>query len=344
MVQMIRNYYPVFVIGIPTQILKMLKEDLGGIGSIFYTGAASLAPEIQDRYEEQTGGGLGTGGMGLSECSPVTHLNYSFVYRLLGGKYITRLVSEIVKTTNRNLLQMPRVTTFIENLLTSFGPKNIGMLTSRIIPLISRSVAKLPFSKKQEVRRTVGIPLQDMEMRVIDVDTGKKLSLDELEDDKRGEMIIKGVNRMLGYWPEEGKGLDEEGYIHTGDVVRVDKNGYFYVVDRTKDIINVSGLKVYSEEMDDLLYGHPGVEFAATIGVPDRERPGSERVKVYIELKPDYKGKTNEQEIIDFLRDRVPKYAVPTYVEFIDQIPLTDVQKVDKKAIRNIEAKKQRVI
>lgn len=173
---------------------------------------------------------------------------------------------------------------------------------------------------------------------MIDVDTGKELSWEEMiNEGKVGEMLLKGPQRMIGYWPEEGKGFDEEGYIHTGDVVKVDERGYFYIVDRTKDMIIVSGYKVYSRELDDMLYDHPAVAMAATIGVPDPDRPGSERVKVFIQPKPDYKDKVSEQEIISYLQQKVAKYAVPKQVIFLDEMPLTEVQKVNKKYLRERE-------
>jgi acyl-CoA synthetase (AMP-forming)/AMP-acid ligase II len=114
----------------------------------------------------------------------------------------------------------------------------------------------------------------------------------------------------------------------------VDENGYFYIVDRTKDMINVSGYKVYSREIDDLLYGYPGVEHGATVGVPDPEREGSERVVVYVQPKAGYGDKISEQDIIEYLKSKIAKYAVPKVVKIIDEMPLTEVQKLDKKALR----------
>jgi acyl-CoA synthetase (AMP-forming)/AMP-acid ligase II len=150
-------------------------------------------------------------------------------------------------------------------------------------------------------------------------------------------MLLNGPQRMAGYWPDKGKGFDDEGFIHTGDVVKVDEKGYFYIVDRTKDMIIVSGYKVYSREVDDVLYDHPAVAMAATVGVPDSERPGSEVVKVYIQLKPEFVGKVNEEEILTYLRQKVAKYAVPKSVVFLENMPLTEVQKVDKKYLRERE-------
>ena len=95
-----------------------------------------------------------------------------------------------------------------------------------------------------------------------------------------------------------------------GDIVEMDSDGYFKVVDRIKDMINVSGNKVYSRVIDDILHEHEAVDIAGVIGVPDPERPGSERVKAFVQLKPGYKGKVSEKDIIDFLKGKV-KVAPP---------------------------------
>ena len=143
---------------------------------------------------------------------------------------------------------------------------------------------------------------------------------------------------MLGYWPDAGSGLDDEGYVRTSDVVKVDARGYFSVVDRTKDMIIVGGYKVYSREVDDLLLHHPDIEEAATVGIPDPAREGSERVVVFVKPKGGRRSRVSEQVVIDYLTERVAKYAVPKAVSIIDEMPLTPVQKVDKKALREMAA------
>jgi long-chain acyl-CoA synthetase len=145
---------------------------------------------------------------------------------------------------------------------------------------------------------------------------------------------------MKGYWPTPGKGLKEGGWLPMGDVVEVDSDGYFKVVDRIKDMINVSGNKVYSRVIDDILHEHDAIEIAGVIGVPDPERPGSERVKAFIQLKHEYKDKVTEQDIIDFLKGRVKPYAIPKYVEFRDELPRTIVMKLFKKKLREEELAK----
>ena len=106
-------------------------------------------------------------------------------------------------------------------------------------------------------------------------------------------------------------------------------------------MISVSGYKVYSRVIDDLLTEHPAVDVAGVIGIPDPARPGSERVKAFIALKKEHEGKVTEQEIIDYLKDKVKPYAVPKVIEFRKRLPLTMVMKLDKKKLRVEEAEKK---
>jgi len=185
-----------------------------------------------------------------------------------------------------------------------------------------------------ETKRGVGIPIPDTEVKIVDPDTGQELPIGE-----RGEIWIRGPQTMRGYYPTPGSGL-KDGWLPMGDIVEIDNDGYFKVVDRIKDMINVSGNKVYSRVIDDILHEHDAVEIAGVIGIPDPERPGSERVKAFIQLKHEYKGKVSEQDIIDFLKDKVKPYAVPKWVEFRDELPLTAVMKIFKKKLREEELAK----
>ena len=328
MVEMIRTYYPVIQMGVPTQFLKITDEALDGIGILGVSGSAPLPPNTQKKFEEKSGGGV-MEGYGLSEMSPCTHLNTSFLLRLLGGRTAVQM--------NNMFLGLPGVTATINWFLKKVGSKNFGYIMTRgIYFLVSRTKKEGSSSKKNEKRGTAGILFPDTEVKLLDIDTGEKLSPEDIIAGKKGEMCLKGPQRMLGYWPEPGKGLDDEGYVRTGDVVTIDENGYFYIVDRTKDMINVSGYKVYSREIDDLLYSFPGAEHAATVGVPDPEREGSERVVVFIQPKPEYKDRIKEEEVIEYLKTKIAKYAVPKRVKFVDEMPLTEVQKLNKKAIRQM--------
>jgi long-chain acyl-CoA synthetase len=140
---------------------------------------------------------------------------------------------------------------------------------------------------------------------------------------------------MKGYWPNAGSGLTPDGWLHTGDIATMDDDGYFHVIDRIKDMVNVSGMKVYTTEVDEVLFRHPAVQMAAAFGVPDAESPGSERVMAVVQLKEGLHGHVGEEEIREFCREHLPPYAVPKYVEFRDELPLTVTEKVFKKALRD---------
>jgi long-chain acyl-CoA synthetase len=140
---------------------------------------------------------------------------------------------------------------------------------------------------------------------------------------------------MKGYWPEPGSGLTEDGWLHTGDIGVMDDDGYFQIVDRIKDMVNVSGLKVYTTHVDDVLYKHPGVLMAAAFGIPNPKIPGSERVMAVIQLKEDYESQVTAKEIRDFCRQHLARYEVPRIVEFRDDMPLTVTEKVFKKELRD---------
>lgn len=175
----------------------------------------------------------------------------------------------------------------------------------------------------------IGVPMPDMDCRLVDPDSGEDVPLG-----KPGELVIRGPQIMVGYWPEPGSGLTSDGWLHTGDVATMDETGYFQIVDRLKDMVNVSGLKVYTTEVDEVLFKHPAIAVAAAFGIPDAEIPGSERVMAVVTLKEGYRGTVTEQELRDFCRQHLPPYAVPKIVEFRDELPLTVSEKVFKKVLR----------
>jgi long-chain acyl-CoA synthetase len=178
----------------------------------------------------------------------------------------------------------------------------------------------------------IGVPVADTDVKIVDPETGEETPFGET-----GEIWIKGPQVMKGYWPTKGKGLTEDGWLATGDIGKMDEGGFFQIVDRIKDMINVSGNKVYSREIDDVLYEYPAVDMVGVIGVPDPERPGSERVKAFIKLKKEYIGKTTEEDIISFCKEKFAPYAVPKSVEFRDELPLTQAMKIHKKHLRDEE-------
>lgn len=332
MLQMIREYHPIMQIGVPTQFMKMLQEDLKNTRIIGISGSAALPPTVQEEFEKASGS-LISEGYGLSEMSPVTHFNISSNIRLFGGRAAIKL--------NNALLFNPLGIALNRGTIKLMGYKRFGEFFTSLVSFLTRFSGKSRKLKSMEKRGSIGIPVPDTLVKVVDPDTGKELTWEDLtERGMTGEMLLNGPQRMLGYWPQPGSGMDEEGYIHTGDIVRMDERGYFSVVDRTKDMINVSGYKVYTREIDDILYGHEATALAATIGVPDPERPGSEVVKVFIQLKPEYVGKVSENDYFEYLSQRVAKYARPKSIIIVDEMPLTEVYKVNKKLLREMEIRK----
>jgi long-chain acyl-CoA synthetase len=176
----------------------------------------------------------------------------------------------------------------------------------------------------------IGIPSPDTECMLLDQETGKEVPFGQA-----GEIVVRGPQIMKGYWPEPGSGLTEDGWLHTGDIGVMDEDGYFQLVDRSKDMVNISGLKVYTTSVDEVLYRHPAVLAAAAFGVPDPKTPGSERVMAAIELKTEYRDKVSEEEIQSYCAEHLAPYAVPKFVEFRDDLPLTVTEKIFKKALRD---------
>lgn len=186
-------------------------------------------------------------------------------------------------------------------------------------------------------RPGVGLPVPDTDVKIVDSVTLKDVPFGEV-----GEIWVRGPQIMEGYWPDAGAGLEDGGWLRTGDLGKMDEDGYFHVVDRIKDMINVSGMKVYSIEIDEILFRHPAVESAVTIGLPDPKRPGSERLKAFIRLRPEYKNSILEKDIIEYCRDKMAPYAVPKFIEFKDDLPLTVTEKIFKRALREEEIQKMK--
>ncbi|MHA1310057.1 MAG: AMP-binding protein [Candidatus Helarchaeota archaeon] len=179
---------------------------------------------------------------------------------------------------------------------------------------------------------TVGLPIQDSDVRLIDIETGKDVPLGE-----PGEIICKGPQVTPGYYnkPEANKKTIIDGWFHTGDVGIMDEDGFITIVDRTKDMLIVSGYKVYSVHVEDILIKHPAIELVAIIGIKDPDRPGSEKVKAVVQLKSDVE-LTDElkEDIKKYAEDNLSKYEKPKIWEFRKELPLTTVGKVLKRKLR----------
>jgi long-chain acyl-CoA synthetase len=181
---------------------------------------------------------------------------------------------------------------------------------------------------------SIGMPLPDTEFKLIDPGTGELAPPGE-----PGEIAIRGPQLMDSYFnqPEETANAVRDGWMFTGDVARMDEDGYFYIVDRVKDMVNISGFKVFTRELDDVLAKHPDIEIAATIGIADPDRPGSERVAAAIVLKPGIEGNDAEREkIIAYMRENVAPYKMPKLIEFMSELPTSGVGKVLKRELKDI--------
>ena len=177
------------------------------------------------------------------------------------------------------------------------------------------------------------------QVKIVDIETGSK----EMQVGEEGEVIARGEKIMKGYLnkPEESanaiREFQGERWLYTGDVGKVDEDGYLYIVDRVKDMISVGGFKVFSLVVEEVLYQHPAVDMCAIVGVPNPERIGDEKVKAAIQLTSEFKDKDQTQlqeELTAFCREQLAPYKVPKVFEFFDEIPVTAVGKVDKKRLR----------
>ncbi|WP_290596776.1 long-chain-fatty-acid--CoA ligase, partial [Archaeoglobus sp. JdFR-39] len=257
LMQCIQTYKVTTFPGVPTMFTAILnhpKFHEYDFSSLRWcsSGAAPLPIEIKKRWEEATGVKLNEG-YGLSEASPVTHINPIYGYSKAGS---------------------------------------------------------------------IGVPVADTIAVIVD-DDGNILPPGEV-----GELAIRGPQVMKGYWnrKEETEKTLINGWLLTGDMAKMDEDGYFYIVDRKKDMIIAGGFNIYPREIEEVLYEHPAVAEAAVIGVPDPYR--GETVKAFIELKPGWKGKVSEEEIIKFCKERLAAYKVPKLVEFRDELPKSLVGKV----------------
>ncbi|MBN1883520.1 MAG: long-chain fatty acid--CoA ligase [Deltaproteobacteria bacterium] len=267
----VTSFKPTFFPAVPTMYIGLLahpdtkKSDLKSIKGCF-SGSAPLPVEVIKEFESMTGAKI-VEGFGLTESTPVTHINP------FGG--ITKIGS-------------------------------------------------------------IGVPLPDTDCRIVDLDDEKT----EVKQGNSGELIISGPQVMQGYYnmPDETKGTLRDGWLYTGDVATMDEDGYFYIVDRKKDMIIAGGYNIYPREIDEVLYEHPKVQEACAVGVPDEYR--GETVKVFIVPKP---GETmTGDEIISYCKEKLAKYKVPKLVEFRDSLPKSTVGKVLRKELRAQEIEKQK--
>ncbi|RTG95236.1 long-chain-fatty-acid--CoA ligase [Thermus scotoductus] len=182
---------------------------------------------------------------------------------------------------------------------------------------------------------SVGLPFPGVEAKVVD-EEGQEVPIGEV-----GELVVKGPNIMKGYWnrPEETQKALQDGWLFTGDMAKMDEDGYFYIVDRKKDMIIAGGYNIYPREVEEILYQHEAVQEAAVVGVPDPYR--GETVAAFIVLKEAYRGKVTEKDIETFCRQNLAAYKVPRIIEFRDSLPKTSVGKILKRELTKEMAAKR---
>ena len=191
-----------------------------------------------------------------------------------------------------------------------------------------------PYLGKRKLGK-VGIPISNTDVKIVDVsDRSIEVPIGE-----PGEIVIKGPQIFKGYWnkPEETNNALKDGWFYSGDVGIMDEDGYIKIVDRTKDMIIVSGYKVFSVEVDNKMNKHPAIEICSCIGIPDPDRPGSEIVKLFVLLKKGYEASEEiKADILKYAQENLAKYKIPKIIEISDNLPLTAVGKIDKKVLRKI--------
>ncbi len=261
----IRKYHPTMFHGVPTMYVAFNNAphvERYGFKSlrVCMSGGAALPVEVRERFEALTGGRL-VEGYGLTEASPVTHIN------------------------------------------PPTGSPKVG---------------------------SIGQPIADTEVRITDLDTGER----EVPVGEVGEIAIRGPQVMKGYWnkPEETALVLRNGWLYTGDVARKDADGYYYIVDRKKDMIIAGGYNIYPREVEEVLWEHPKILEAAVIGVPDAYR--GETVKAFVVLQPGTSA--TAEDIIAFCRERLAAYKVPRVVVFRDSLPKSGVGKYLRRALRDL--------
>jgi long-chain acyl-CoA synthetase len=272
LLEAIRKYKPSFTPLVPTMYIGMLnnaaidKTNLTSIKGCF-SGSAPLPLEIIRDFEGRTGAVI-VEGFGLTEASPVTHVN-----PFAGGK------------------------------------RKVG---------------------------SIGIPISDTECRVVSLDDG----ITDVPVGESGELLVKGPQVMKGYRnnPEETANTLTDDWLHTGDIAKMDEDGYFYIVDRKKDMIISGGCNVYPRDIEEVFYENPKIQEACAIGIPHPTR--GETVKVFAVLK---KGETaTQEELVEYCTDKLARYKLPTEIEFRDDLPKTNVGKILKKELREEEMAKRK--
>jgi len=187
---------------------------------------------------------------------------------------------------------------------------------------------------------SIGLPLPDMEVRIVDLDEG----VSDVPVGEVGEMIMRGPQLMKGYYgmPTETanalrEGPDGEQWLYTGDIARMDEDGYFYIVDRKKDMALIGGFNVYPRNVEDVLMEHPAVREVGVSAIPhpDPDKAGQEALKAWVVVKEGQS--VSPEELIAFMRERLAPYEIPTRFAFVDELPRTMVGKILRRELARME-------
>jgi long-chain acyl-CoA synthetase len=186
--------------------------------------------------------------------------------------------------------------------------------------------------------QSIGLPFPDVECRIVSLDDG----VTDVPVGEIGELILRGPVMMTGYhnMPTETANVLRDGWLYTGDIARMDEDGYFYIVDRKKDMVLIGGFNVYPTNIEKVLKEHEAVAEAAVAGVPHPEREGQEALKAWIILAPDKQA--TEQELIDYCKQKLAPYEVPRRIEFMAELPKTAALKILRRELVQMEVEKRR--
>jgi acyl-CoA synthetase (AMP-forming)/AMP-acid ligase II len=352
-IRLIKRYHPLVGLGAPVQHMKLMREEgTRYLGMFLMSSTTPLYEDVQKKIEKKTGTAMGqpygpteVGGTQSLPSTADLLLPILGTYERIGKVF--HLMDRIFKTPG--VLTLLKGSTRI--LMGLLGLKIMGDIVGTMLNglmILVSSVTMTPSGREKEASLdSIGIPNVDVDIKILDLNTGEKIPISRVVKEKlRGELCVRAPGQMSGFWPDPGSGIDEEGFIHLGDVVTMDETGHIHVVDRIKDMAVVGGYNVYTGEINKLLISYQGVGEAATIGIPDPERPGSERIKVFIAPLPEYKGKIKEEDIINYLKGKVAPYAVPKFVEFRDRDKFpratSGVDKILKRKLREEEIEKMK--
>ncbi len=338
-----------FALYAPGQIARMAEiEDLDmtKIGHVLsLSGMAALSPELGEKYRKKTGTSPFQA-YGQTESTALITLNIPAMLSTLGfgNAFRSPRMRKVLSST------MPALHASSFKMLALFvklvGPERLFMSDQhRLFSFLNKRGGRKRTGEmiRQDIK-SIGIPSWNTDIKLVDMEDRTTI----MPVGEVGELCFKGPQRMKGYLPTEegydGPGYDSDGFVHTGDAAYMDEDGLLYLVDRTKDMINVSGFKVYGTTVEDAVYEHPAIAMCAAYAVPDKKDETNERVKLAIQLKSGFESSEQiEKEILALCEQKLAPYAKPRFIEFMDELPMLHTEKVDKKYLREreLEMRKQ---